>query len=68
MTMLQAPFRTLWKRRVCVLQPQTAAQYSALEKTKDRETERSGLVPAPHPEPGGCLGSLTRVDSFLRNV
>ena len=46
----------------------TDAQYSAVEKTRDRATVCSVLVPEPQPEPTSFLISLTRRDSFLHNA
>ena len=67
-TMREASMRMLSMRRVCVLRHQTRAQYSAIEKTKERAEMYNVLAPAPHPDPASCLNSATRVESFLRKA
>ena len=67
-TMRKVSFKALSMKRVCVLQHQTGAQYSALEQTKNRAAVRNVLAPAPHPDPASRLRSVTRVASFLRKV
>ena len=55
-------------RRLCALQHQAGAQYSAVELISDEAAMRNVLAPAPHPELASRLSSKTRVDSFLRNA
>ena len=66
--MRKASLRTLSMRRVCVLQHQADAEYSAVEWIRDKTAARNVLASVPHPEPAGRLSSKTRMDSFLCNA
>ena len=67
-TMRKASLRTLSMRRVCELRHQAGAQYSAVEKIRNKAAVCNVLAPAPHPEPASRLSSERRLDSFLRSA